>query len=354
MKLNATEIGELKSLIVDGMVNDRRHPSLPLTIYSYSKSAQFAPRSVWSPMLSLSRGLVLDDAYNIVAHPMPKFWNIEEESAFKIKELLNMPYTVTKKMDGSLGILFNYNAQWIWATRGSFISEQALIAPEIHNEKNYSYEVLNPELTYLFEIIYPQNRIVVDYGDTRELILLAIFDKNTGKEIIEYPSQYPLVPNEALASPSELKSKNILNEEGYVLRFENGYRTKIKFENYTTLHGIMTECTNLRIWQALSSGESWDSLIELIPDEFYAGMQDIIDEFKTEYTSILEASQIVANRYGNFPSRKEFAIEVTTCYSRISGVIFALLRSEVEANKIIWGLLKPKEIFKIKIKGQTK
>jgi RNA ligase len=352
MKLNEPEINELRSLIADGMVNDRRHSSLPLTIYSYSKSAQFAPRSVWSPMLSLCRGLVLDDTYNIVAHPLKKFWNIEEESAFKIKELLNLQYTVTKKMDGSLGILFNYNGQWIWATRGSFISEQSLEAYKIHNEKNYSYEVLNPQYTYLFEILYPQNRIVVDYGDTRELILLAIFDRNSGEEILQYPPQYPLVSNEALASPSELKSKNIINEEGYVIRFSNGMRTKIKFENYVTLHGIMTECTNLRIWSALSSGESWDSLIELIPDEFYAGMQDVINEFNTEYDSMLSAAKIIADRYSNFPSRKEFAIEVTTCYSKISGVIFALLRSEEEASKIIWGLLKPKEIFKIKIKGQ--
>lgn len=352
MKLNSLEISELHSLIADGMVNDRRHSSLPLTIYSYSKSAQFAPRSIWSPILSLCRGLVLDDNYNIVAHPLKKFWNIEEESAFKIKELLSLEYSVTKKMDGSLGILFNYNEQWIWATRGSFISEQALEAQKIHNEKNYSYEILNPEYTYLFEILYPENRIVIDYGDTRELILLAIFNRNNGEEILEYQSQYPIVSNEVSTNPFELKSRNIINEEGYVLRFSNGYRTKIKFENYITLHGIMTECTNLRIWSALSNGESFDSLIELIPDEFYTGMQEVINDFKMEYENILEASTIVAQRYEHYNSRKEFALMVQNEYKKIASVIFALLKPENDVSKIIWGLLKPKEIIKIKIKGQ--
>ena len=352
MKLNSLEISELRSLIADGMVNERRHDFLPLTIYSYSKSAQFAPRSVWSHMLCLCRGLVLDDSYNIVARPLKKFWNIEEESAFKIKELFNMEYTISKKIDGSLGILFYYNGQWIWSTRGSFISEQALEAEKIHNEKFYSYDILKKDYTYLFEIIYPENRIVVDYGDTRDLILLAIFNKNNEQEILEYPSQYKCAELISKAqSPSELKSKNISNEEGYVLRFNNGYRVKIKFENYVMLHGIITECTNLRIWSALSSGEDWNSLIELIPDEFYAGMQDIVNEFNISFNNMLSAAKEIVSRYSNFPSRKEFAIEVMNNYSLISGVIFALLKSEEEAKKVIWTLLKPKEIFKIKIKG---
>lgn len=55
----------------------------------------------------------------------------------------------------SLGILFNYNNEWIISTRGSFESEQAIHATEILNTK-YKDVIpnLNKELTYLFEIIY--------------------------------------------------------------------------------------------------------------------------------------------------------------------------------------------------------
>jgi hypothetical protein len=36
-------------------------------------------------------------------------------------------------------------------------------------------------LTFCFEIIYPENRIVLDYGNDEKLVLLGTFDKN-GKE----------------------------------------------------------------------------------------------------------------------------------------------------------------------------
>jgi RNA ligase len=57
-------------------------------------------------------------------------------------------------MDGSLIILFYYKPRmkWIVASRGSFISEQALEAQKMLNITDY--EKLNKECTYLFEIIY--------------------------------------------------------------------------------------------------------------------------------------------------------------------------------------------------------
>ena len=42
---------------------------------------------------------------------------------------------------------------------------------------------LDREYTYLFEIIYPSNRIVVDYGSSRRLVLLAAVHTQTGIEL---------------------------------------------------------------------------------------------------------------------------------------------------------------------------
>ena len=104
------------------------------------------------------RGLVLDSDGNVVAKPFKKFFNLEELTPGQIP---NEPFEVFEKMDGSLGILFNYKGEWILATKGSFISEQAVKGMQIL--KKYKYERLLEGYTYLFEIIYSENRIVCQY-----------------------------------------------------------------------------------------------------------------------------------------------------------------------------------------------
>ena len=81
------------------------------------------------------------------------------------------------KFDGSL-IIVSEGGKYI-ATRGSFESEQAEMAKKIIKEKGYSF---NKHLTYLFELIHPNNRIVVDYGDSIKLVLLGVIETSNGTE----------------------------------------------------------------------------------------------------------------------------------------------------------------------------
>ena len=58
------------------------------------------------------------------------------------------------------------------------MSDQAVEATKML--QNHDLSNLNRDWTLLFEIIYPENKIVCDYGDTRNLFLLAGFDKKMG------------------------------------------------------------------------------------------------------------------------------------------------------------------------------
>ena len=148
-------INLLEKMVEEDLVNATDHPTLPITIFNYSKFCQF--KSEWNEITLQCRGLIMDHDYNIVAKPFSKFFNLEEE-----KNIPNEPYTIYEKLDGSLGILFFYDG-WHMATRGSFISEQSVRAKKILEQK-YSHLIdsLNRDWTYLFEIIYPENRIVLD------------------------------------------------------------------------------------------------------------------------------------------------------------------------------------------------
>ena len=172
---------KLNKYYEDGLLYKQVHPSLPLTIWNYTEKVQY--ENLWDEVTLMCRGLVTDDTGDIVATPFQKFFNIEE-GKFEPTE----KFEVYEKMDGSLGIVFWYRGQWVVATRGSFTSDQANKAREILIK--YNTDIMFRHLTFCFEIIYPENRIVLDYGNDEKLVLLGTFDKN-GKEMdVEIWSQW--------------------------------------------------------------------------------------------------------------------------------------------------------------------
>ena len=158
-----------------GLLIKQTHPTLPLTIWNYSRTCQYD--RLWDDVTMACRGLVTDDAGKIIAKPFPKFFNYEEHTA---EEIPNELFDVYEKMDGSLGICFYYNNEWHMATRGSFTSEQAIKGKELLGK--YNFEKLHTDYTYLFEIIYKENRIVCNY-DFEDVVLLGVINTKTGIEV---------------------------------------------------------------------------------------------------------------------------------------------------------------------------
>lgn len=154
-KRSFVALEEMEKLKASKSVRYQHHSRLPLTIYNYSQSVQYKKR--WNEMLMRCRVLVIDDnTGQIVASPMPKFFNYDETR----HESLSMDECdVVEKLDGSLGIYFKYGDEWVFASRGSFISAQAKKGEEMAKEKELN-KLCDPEYTYMFEIIYPGNRIV--------------------------------------------------------------------------------------------------------------------------------------------------------------------------------------------------
>lgn len=250
----------LQKMIDDGLVYMQKHPSADLFIYNYSPKVQFD--KLWNEVTLQTRGLILDKEMNVVAKPFGKFFNLEE-----ISEIPVLPFEVFEKLDGSLGILY-----WLWdkafiATRGSFDSPQAIHATEILYRK-YSHVLnsLDKNKTYLFEIIYPENRIVVDYGNIDDIFLLTIISNQTGEESIE-DLGFPIAKRyDGIKNINELKALEEDNKEGFVVRFSNGFRVKVKFSEYIKLHRIISGVSNIAIWEYLSENKSLDEILEKVPD----------------------------------------------------------------------------------------
>lgn len=263
------DLADLEKHIDAGYVKATRHPTAPLTIYNYTNRAQFD--RVWNDTTRTCRGLIVHDDDTIVARPFRKFFNHGE-----VDEIPGGPVRVLDKLDGSMGVLYHDGDGWAIATRGSFTSEQAIHATEVLRTRYADFEPL-PGWTYLFEIIYPENRIVIDYEGLDDLVLLDVIHTASGRTVWfrDATSWWhgPVVESlpydslaEALVAPPRP------GREGMVVHFiDSDERLKIKQEDYVRLHRLMFGVSARSVYEVLRSGDTGlDDLLDRVPDEFYA------------------------------------------------------------------------------------
>jgi len=336
--------------VEEGWVEKNDHPTLPISIYNYSRNTQYEGK--WDDITLMCRGLVLDREGNVIAKAFNKFFNMEEH---KPEEIPNEPFEVFEKLDGSLGIFFNYNDEWILATKGSFTSDQAVKGIEIL--KKYKYDRLLKGYTYLFEIIYPENRIVCQY-DFEDLILLAVIDNHDGYEIRIHDNEihlegirlknlynnlgFKIVKKyDGVRDYSELKSKISQNQEGFVIKFGNGFRMKIKGEEYVRLHRILTGFSNVDIWEYLKDGKDFNEFLDRVPDEFDEWVRNTVEDLKTEYERLDNEYKWIFKvlmRSPNSKTKKGFA-EFAKKYKHPS-ILFKMFDGK-EYSDYIWKQIRP-------------
>ena len=293
--------------VAKGNINVNSHPLYPeLVIFKYTPQCTYEKQ--WNVFTMIARGLVLDlKERKVVATPFIKFFNYGEVNNSSID--FKSEFTAHEKMDGSLGIVFFAKDQWMTATGGSFASEQAIWGNKwLHSHVNM--EAMDCTNTYLFEIIYPENKIVVNY-DFSGLVLLSIFN-NFG---IEYPMDS--LPKEAdflrVRCANIYDFKNIddvisnakgldFNSEGYVIRFKkDGYRLKIKGDEYVRIHRIVSGVTPLAIWEAMKNKIDYTDVRKEMPEEIQKDFDQILS--------------ILNNQYDSFINEVKFLYESTKSFS---------------------------------------
>jgi RNA ligase len=340
------------------------HPALPLTIYNYTHQAQRTP-GIWGDgCIDYCRGLIVDELGLIVARPFKKFHNLNTASIPESLEanLPNVEPLVLEKLDGSLGIYWEYEGRYGVATRGSFTSDQAKWATE-HLYKHY--EVVDVKRTWpedytpLFEIIYDDNRIVCRY-DFQGLVLLGLVHRQTGFEMPHYIAEGLgemngiRVVKQHKKTLSQMVAENEAGREGYVLSYYTSGTTppvkvKVKFADYVRLHRIVTGVNPKHIWEMMAAGQSF-AVFNETPEHFKEWAHSWRRTLGHRYATILrEAMEIWVNRpifqpgYDRKLYRKRLALhfqERAGAKKYLLPVLFAELDGH-DVRPVIWKILKP-------------
>lgn len=372
----------LADMLAEGYVRRGDHPTLPLSIYNYTAKAQYDQE--WNDVTEQCRGLIVHHDGTVVARPFRKFFNL---SQLRDEDIPQEPFRVYDKMDGSLGVLYPTNDEhYAIATRGSFVSDQAIKATAIYKAryKDEFNEFDNRGLTYLFEIIYPGNRIVVDYGEREDIVLLDIIDIETGESVLEdYAHRWPGEVVESFDGINEVSDLITLgqpsNAEGFVLKFDSGMRVKVKHDEYTRLHRVLTNVTARRLFEIAVRDDlqkkgytnkqiayvigldpemvagipAFQEILDRVPDEFYAWVKQVEERLETQYREIAVAVSLdfdKATKYAQqmtvaIPDeldqreyRKQFAVYANM--SKYSDILFRML-AEQDVSGMIWKRIRP-------------
>jgi RNA ligase len=353
---------ELDKLVDSGHLRKVISPCSKFKIYNYTDHCTFDRN--WNEHTLNARGTVYEiDTGKIVARAFPKFFNYSELDDSK-KDYVNScaaeKMEVYEKADGSLGILGFYGGKWRITTRGSFTSDQAVYASQKLLPK-YDMSEQDKDSTYMVEIVYPQNKIIVDYGDTKELVLLSAISIETGgSPMWEYNERvaketgmrlckkYDISTIEELV---ELQNTLPYTEEGFVARFpgKNIERVKFKSLEYLKVAKIMNHMSPLSFWGAMIDGKVRVDFMEQLPEEFrieadklLATMELKYDECRAEVLSEFANIMMTLGGDGSIDDciRKDLGLYLKDNDVKHSSAMFSMLLGK-NIDKYIMKTIRP-------------
>lgn len=305
-----------------------------LVLYNYTKETQYARN--WNNITRSARGIVFNQVTGeIVARPISKFHNLLEPLSHDgtLAQVQPGEYEIYEKLDGSLGIGFQHEGTYRWCTRGAFNSPQAKAANAIW-ERKYAHK--NEVVTWIFnftlcaEIIHPSSKVICKY-DYEDLVLLTARDRFSGQEVdygiltlIAESLKMPLVKRlahqdvESLIKHAETLG---IESEGFVLKWPDGYRLKIKGEAYRRLHRMLECVTPKQVAIDWHDGLI-NQILHEIPEEFRADAEGYVKALNDNLATL---KQSLDDTYAIAPvgvTQKEYAAWVKQQEPTLQALLF--------------------------------
>lgn len=223
-----------------------------LAIFNYGHTCDFS-----SPLVQEARGIIINTrTLEIVSWPFRKFGNFGESYADEIDW---DSARVLEKVDGSIVKLWydEENEKWQFSTNATIRAEKASVdhAPypitfgdviaKAENLCNIHFDELDKRKTYIFELVSPLTRVVIDYGKTM-LYHIGTRSNISGEESDEdigviKPRSYPLQDLESCINAVMALNRDgdNIEAEGFVVVDKNYHRIKIKSPHYLVQNKLL-------------------------------------------------------------------------------------------------------------------
>ncbi|MBS1722337.1 MAG: hypothetical protein JSS66_04960 [Armatimonadetes bacterium] len=211
-----------------------------------------------APIVRECRGLVLEmDTWNIVCKPIEAFFEPTESGYKEVFERFDWKSAkAMDKVDGALVCLYFYKDEWRISTRYSADGTALVGSPnasgrtvtwhqlveETLSDRGFTWEdytsKLDKDVFYVFELVTPDNRVIVLYPESH-LYLTAAIERKTLQEIDIFTMNFhgEVVPFAKVRSMKQVVSmlsnnSDAYHNEGYVVMDKNFNRLKIRNPKY--------------------------------------------------------------------------------------------------------------------------
>jgi RNA ligase len=311
-----------------GLLRSDRTDDGRLAVYTYTDQCVYT--NAWDDVTRNARGHVYDlQTGECVAWAFPKFFNLNENAETQTDQLpWDQPYEIYEKLDGWLGVLYRHDGQFKVSTRGSFHSSGARWATAYIQQ--FDLSCLPNAATLCFEVIHPEHQIILTY-EKESLTILGAFNRFTREEyprhVVEEWAErtgLPIVPLLAHRSLTELlhEQKEIRDREGFVIRFHDGRRVKVKTAWYLEMARIMNDLTPISVWRSMRQGRVPEEYLSRIPEE----LRPLADKYRAvlegQYAQVLlhieQTAEPFVRDFGH--DRREYAKQVELNAERLGYV----------------------------------
>ena len=383
--VQALDLDELQKRIDAGYIRRQWSDDRQIFIANYTHRAQHD--RVWDEYTRICRGLILNKDGSIHSRSFPKFYNLNEMEESCIENLPDEQPVITTKLDGFLGLTYWNAGKLRVASRGSFNSEYALWATDwlrshlSDTMRDTADGTDKPEVTLVFEILYPFKRIVVDNSKQYGLVLLAVVDNETGEDM-PYTNLHnwtddtglPVVPRFQTTSIHDCvelgKTLRGVEQEGFVAHYPKaGLRVKIKGDDYCKIHRIATRLTERRVWEMLMppKGDNTgapdirqlDDTLAILPPEYQNWTLEVANRLCNDFDAAMAESIKVSNHLRELYSlyrlpRKQLVEHLQTVFPEsVFHTAIALYDGQSRrASDMIWKRLRPEHNIPILRDGE--
>ena len=208
-------------------------------------------------------------------------------------------FIATDKLDGSLCIAGQVDGAPMITSSGAIHSDHSEWSRN-WLESRHILGKFEPGLTYMFETIANVFLHPIKY-DYEGCILLGIIDNATGQELpfdyVEHSAREwgiatpQRVDITSLADAQKFVAGLPANKEGIVITFENGFKVKMKGEEFLKVHKLFHGLTPGYLMENFDiEGMAFpDSIMSVVPEEF-TDLKKFASDFTRDYTDLLARS----------------------------------------------------------------
>lgn len=318
-------------------VNAKRHGKYPnLVLFKYDQIDSPSGNS----LVNECRGVILDEKSNweVVSRGFNRFYNFGDGAAAKIDW---STARVQEKIDGSLMMMYHYDGAWHVASSGTPDASGnvngdcgktfAELFWETFNGMGYTLPVFGEDVTYIFELTTPYNRVVIPHTENK-LTLLGGRNRITQQELnaeffkhFKVVREFPLNSIEGILD--SFKVINGLRQEGYVVVDAKFNRIKVKHPQYVAMHHIKDGMSTKRLVEIIRSNENTEFLT------YFPEYTKEFNELLVKFNSMINEIETMFEANKHLTSQKDFAMQVKD--RRASGVYFQMRKSGQTARQII-------------------